>query len=232
MRACAQPGLAVRAVSAIGAHLELAGRLGMVGLGILRSPDTLHSLGLRTEGHSLSRPCASQQGWRRSVVWVSSEQPKRAAVAQLRQASLPVLRHVQWKHLRAARPPRTRHAARDEPGPRASRDPVLGGKSRTKRRTPENAYGFVELIPRLYHLTKGSSWEHSGGRLKRFLNTFRSEVVRATGGIRLTASGPVLVQQPAAAGRVRASWQRRAYACGCACCLRKRTPSSMCCASQ
>ena len=53
-----------------------------------------------------------------------------------------------------------------------------------------------------------------------------------TGGIRLTASGPVLVQQPAAAGRVRASWQRRAYACGCACCLRKRTPSSMCCASQ
>ena len=32
-----------------------------------------------------------------------------------------------------------------------------------------------------------------------------------TGGIRLTASGPVLAQQPAAAGRVRASWQRRAY---------------------
>ena len=57
-------------------------------------------------------------------------------------------------------------------------------------------------------------------------------VIRATGGIRLAASGPVLVQQPAAAGRVRASWQRRAYACGCACCLRKRTPSSMCCASQ
>ncbi len=83
-RVCAQPGLAVRAVSAIGAHLELAGRLGMIGLGILRSPDALHSLGLRTEGHSLSRPCASQQGWRRSVVWVSSEQPKRAAVAQLR----------------------------------------------------------------------------------------------------------------------------------------------------
>ena len=83
-RVCAQPGLAVRAVSAIGAHLELAGGLGMIGLGILRSPDALHSLGLRTEGHSLSRPCASQQGWRRSVVWVSSEQPKRAAVAQLR----------------------------------------------------------------------------------------------------------------------------------------------------
>ena len=36
-------------------------------------------------------------------------------------------------------------------------------------------------------------------------------LIRATGGIPLTASGPVLVQQPAAAGRVRASWQRRAY---------------------
>lgn len=122
-RVCAQPGLAVRAVSAIGAHLELAGRLGMVGLGILRSPDTLHSLGLRTEGHSLSRPCASQQGWRRSVVWVSSEQPKRAAVAQLRQASLPVLRHVQWKHCRAARlpssqPPRGRRPGRAAPARR------------------------------------------------------------------------------------------------------------------
>ena len=34
-------------------------------------------------------------------------------------------------------------------------------------------------------------------------------IIRATGGIRLAASGPVLVQQPAAAGRVRASWQRR-----------------------
>ena len=39
-------------------------------------------------------------------------------------------------------------------------------------------------------------------------------------------------QQPAAAGRVRSSWQRRAYACGCVRCLRKVTPSSMCCASQ
>ena len=52
-------------------------------------------------------------------------------------------------------------------------------------------------------------------------------LMRATGGIRLTASGPVLVQQPAAAGRVRALWQRRAYACGCARCLRKVTPSSL-----
>ena len=51
MRACAQPGLAVRAVSAIGAHLELAGRLGMVGLGILRSPAAVHALGDRAEGN-------------------------------------------------------------------------------------------------------------------------------------------------------------------------------------
>ena len=65
-------------------------------------------------------------------------------------------------------------------GPRASRDPVLGGKSRTKTRTPENAYGLVELIPRLYHHTKGSSWEHSGGRLERLPNTFRTEVVLLT----------------------------------------------------
>ena len=129
-RVCAQPGLAVRAVSAIGAHLELAGGLGMIGLGILRSPDALHSLGLRTEGHSLSRPCASQQGWRRSVVWVSSEQPKRAAVAQLRQASLPVLRHVQWKHCRAARlpssQPRARPPSRPSSLPRAVSATVLG----------------------------------------------------------------------------------------------------------
>ena len=54
MRACAQPGLAVRAVSAIGAHLELAGRLGMVGLGILQSPAAVHALGLRAEGHLLA----------------------------------------------------------------------------------------------------------------------------------------------------------------------------------
>ena len=136
-RVCAQPGLAVRAVSAIGAHLELAGRLGMIGLGILRSPDALHSLGLRTEGHSLSRPCASQQGWRRSVVWVSSEQPKRAAVAQLRQASLPVLRHVHWKHCRAARLPSSQPRARQPSRTSSSRAPcrrqVLGAISRQKK---------------------------------------------------------------------------------------------------
>ena len=136
-RVCAQPGLAVRAVSAIGAHLELAGGLGMIGLGILRSLDALHSLGLRTEGHSLSRPCASQQGWRRSVVWVSSEQPKRAAVAQLRQASLPVLRHVQWKHCRAARlraANLVRGSVQDEQLPRAVSATVFGEKKRTKKR--------------------------------------------------------------------------------------------------
>ena len=40
---------------------------------------------------SLSRPCASQQGWPRSVVWVSSQRKLaeyRAAVPQLRQGSL------------------------------------------------------------------------------------------------------------------------------------------------
>ena len=73
-------------------------------------------------------------------------------------------RHVQWKHLRAARPPRTRHPRKDEQARSASRDPVLGGKSRTKRRTPENACGFVEITPGLYHHAKGSSWEHAGGR--------------------------------------------------------------------
>ena len=74
-----------------------------------------------------------------------------------------------------------RHPRRDEQARSASRDPVVGGKSRTKTLAPENACGFVELIPRLYHLTKGSSWEHSGGRLERLPNTFRTEVVRIFG---------------------------------------------------
>ena len=179
-RACAQPGLAVRAVSAIGAHLELAGGLGMIGLGILRSPDALHSLGLRTEGHSLSRPCASQQGWRRSVVWVSSEQPKRAAVAQLRQASLPVLRHVQWKHCRAARLPSSQPRARP-PSRTSSRAPcrrqVLGVNRGRKSGISQNDCGFVDIIPGLHHHAKDSSFAHSGGRWERLINTFRTEVV-------------------------------------------------------
>ena len=180
MRACAQPGLAVRAVSAIGAHLELAGRLGMVGLGILRSPAAVHALGDRAEGNFPAvHAHRSKNG---SAAWFGSPPSRhpRSTVppchSRGRAASL-VARHVQWKHLRAARPPRTRHPRKDEQARSASRDPVLGGKSRTKRRTPENAEGFVDLIPRLYHHTKGSSWEHSGGRLERFLNTFRSEVV-------------------------------------------------------
>ena len=65
----------------------------------------------------------SQQGWRRSVVWVSSEQPKRAAVAQLRQASLPVLRHVQWKHCRAARLPSSQPHTRRPSRTSSSRAP-------------------------------------------------------------------------------------------------------------
>ena len=122
-----------------------------------------------------SRPCASQQGWRRGVVWVSSQQTPAehsAAVPQLRQGSL-----AGGSACAVEAPPSSQtasHAACRQGragGPRVSRDPVLGGKSRTKTRTPENAYGLVELIPRLYHHTKGSSWEHSGGRVERFLNT-------------------------------------------------------------
>ena len=129
---------------------------------------------------SLSRPCASQQGWPRSVVWVSSQRKLaeyRAAVPQLRQGSL-----AGGSACAVEAPPSSQTASHAAPaqgraGPQASRDPVLGGKSRTKRRTPENAYGFVDLIPRLYHHTKGSSWEHSGGRVERLSNTFRTEVV-------------------------------------------------------
>ena len=147
-RVCAQPGLAVRAVSAIGAHLELAGGLGMIGLGILRSPDALHSLGLRTEGHSLSRPCASQQGWRRSVVWVSSEQPKRAAVAQLRRPASLCFgmcsgSTAEQPDCRAAS---LREAAvQDEQLPRAVSATGFGGNKQTKKGIFENDCGFVEL---------------------------------------------------------------------------------------
>ena len=158
-RVCAQPGLAVRAVSAIGAHLELAGGLGMIGLGILRSPDALHSLGLRTEGHSLSRPCASQQGWRRSVVWVSSEQPKRAPVAQLRQASplcFGMCSGSTGEQPDCEQPASRAAAVQDEQLPRAVSATGFGGNSRTKKRGfPENACGFVEVIPGLHRHAKG-----------------------------------------------------------------------------
>ena len=133
---------------------------------------------------SLSRPCTSQQGWPRSVVWVSSQRKLaeyRAAVPQLRQASLAggsacaveALPSSQTASHSGTRAGTSRPAARP-----ATR--LWGGKSRTKTLAPENACGFVELIPRLYHLTKGSSWEHSGGRLERLPNTFRTEVVHNT----------------------------------------------------
>ena len=150
----------------------------MLGLSILRSPAALHALGLRTEGHSLSRPCASQQGWRRSVVWVSSEQPKRAAVAQLRQVSLVCASACAVEALpssQTAEQPASRAAAvQDEQLPRAVSATGFGGKSRTKK---GNDCGFVELIPGLHHHAKGSSLAHSGGRWERFINTFRTEVV-------------------------------------------------------
>ena len=130
---------------------------------------------------SLSRPCASQQGWRRSVVWVSSEQPKRAAVAQLRQASLPVLRHVQWKHCRAARLPSSQPRARPPSRTSSSRAPcrrqVLGAIRGRKNGFSKNDCGFVEFIPGPHHHAKGSSWAHSGGQWERLINTLGTEVV-------------------------------------------------------
>ena len=139
MRACAQPGLAVRAVSAIGAHLELAGRLGMVGLGILRSPAAVHALGLRAEGHLLAvhAPRSKDGG----VVWVSSQRKLaeyRAAVPQLRQGSLAGGSACAVEALpssQTAEQPASRAAAvRDEQPPRAVSATVFGGKTRTKKR--------------------------------------------------------------------------------------------------
>ena len=108
---------------------------------------------------SLSRPCALQQGWRRSVVWVSSEQPKRAPVAQLRQAS--PLCFGMCSGSTAEQPdceqPASRAAAvQDEQLPRAVSATGFGGNSRTKKRGfPENACEFVEAIPGLHHHAKG-----------------------------------------------------------------------------
>ena len=193
-------------------------RLGGTGsLGHRRAPGACRPVGNGWVGHiaiagrrprsgasrrraSLSRPCASQQGWRRSVVWVSSQRKlaeHRAAVPQLRQASLAAgsacaveappssqtASHAAPAQGRAVveRGLRDSGAGRACPSPsrvvnsvrefldceraRARpRDPVLGCKSRTKIVPPENARGFVELIPGLYHHAKGSSWEHFGGR--------------------------------------------------------------------
>ena len=84
-------------------------RLGGTGsLGHRRAPGACRPVGNGWVGHiaiaghrprsgasrrraSLSRPCTSQQGWPRSVVWVSSQRKlaeHRAAVPQLRQGSL------------------------------------------------------------------------------------------------------------------------------------------------
>ena len=174
-------------------------RLGGTGsLGHRRAPGACRPVGNGWVGHiaiaghrprsgasrrraSLSRPCASQQGWPRSVVWVSSQRKlagHRAAVPQLRQASLAggsacaveALPSSQTASHSGTRAGTSRPAARP-----ATR--LWGVKSRTKTLAPENACGFVELIPRLYHHTKGSSWEHSGGRVERFLNTYGTEVV-------------------------------------------------------
>ena len=86
---------------------------------------------------SLSRPCASQQGWRRSVVWVSSEQPKRAAVAQLRRPASLCFgmcsgSTAEQPDCRAAS---LREAAvQDEQLPRAVSVTGFGGNTRTKKR--------------------------------------------------------------------------------------------------
>ena len=67
----------------------------------------------------------------------------------------------------------------EQPGAPCRRQ-VLGHKYRTKTDFPENACGFVELIPGPHHHAKGSCWAHSGGRWERLLNTFRTEVVEIT----------------------------------------------------
>ena len=69
--------------------------------------------------------------------------------------------------------------ARDEQARSASRDPVFGGKLQTKSGNPENACGFVEITPGLYHHAKGSCWAHSRGRWERFVNTYGTSQARA-----------------------------------------------------
>ena len=174
-------------------------RLGGTGsLGHRRAPGACRPVGNGWVGHiaiaghrprsgasrrraSLSRPCASQQGWRRSVVWVSSEQPKRAAVAQLRQVSLVCASACAVEALpssQTAEQPASRAAAvQDEQTRAPCRRPVLGRKYRTKNHFPENACAFVELIPGPHDHAKGSCWAHSGGRWERLLNTLGTEVV-------------------------------------------------------
>ena len=153
----------------------------MVGLGMLRSPAALHALGLRTEGHSLSRPChRSKDG---GAAWFGSLQSSRREQPwhSLGRSASSVLRYVQWKHCRAARLPSSQPRARRPSGTSSLRAPCrrqfLGVKRGRKSGFSENDCGFVELIPGLHHHAKGSSFAHSGGRWERFINTFRTEVV-------------------------------------------------------
>ena len=134
-------------------------RLGGTGsLGHQRAPGACRPVGNGWVGHiaiaghrprsgasrrraSLSRPCASQQGWPRSVVWVSSQRKLaeyRAAVPQLRQASLAGGSACAVEALpssQTAEQPASRAAAvQDEQPPRAVSATGFGGKSRTKKR--------------------------------------------------------------------------------------------------
>ena len=123
---------------------------------------------------SLSRPCASQQGWPRSVVWVSSQRKLaeyRAAVPQLRQGSL-----AGGSACAVEAPPSSQTASHAAPaqgraGPQRVPRPGFGVNRGQKSELRKMLIPRKELIPRLYHHTKGSSWEHSGGRVERFLNT-------------------------------------------------------------
>ena len=160
-------------------------RLGGTGsLGHRRAPGACRPVGNGWVGHiaiavrrprsgasrrraSLSRPCASQQGWPRSVVWVSSEQPKRAAVAQLRQVSLVCASACAVEALpssQTAEQPASRAAPSRTSSSRAPcRRQVLGARRGLKKVFSQNDCGFVELIPGPHHHAKGSSWAHSGG---------------------------------------------------------------------
>ena len=93
----------------------------------------------------------SQQGWRRSVVWVSSEQPKRAAVAQLRQVSLVCASACAVEALpssQTAEQPASREAAvQDEQLPRAVSATGFGGNTRTKKRIFEKRLRVRRVHP-------------------------------------------------------------------------------------
>ena len=85
---------------------------------------------------SLSRPCTSQQGWPRSVVWVSSQRKLaeyRAAVPQLRQGSL-----AGGSACAVEAPPSSQTASHAAPaqgraGPQRVPRPGFGGKIADKK---------------------------------------------------------------------------------------------------